>query len=79
MTPDMTEVTEHPDPADDPLEPAPPWWRRAGERAVRRPVAWARRDWPADRVVTVSFTAFALICTTAIMMNVVHLNPLLPG
>ena len=68
---------DHDGSGDDPM--AAPWWPRAGERVVRRPVAWARRDWPADRIAKVSFTAFALVTTTAIMMNVVHFNPLWPS
>lgn len=53
--------------------------RRVAERILRRPLAWARRDWTNDRIVRVSFTAFALVTTTAIMMNVVHFNPLSPS
>jgi hypothetical protein len=56
-----------------------PWWERAARRIVRRPVEWATRPWPTDRIVRVGVTAFSLIVTTVIMMNVVHLNPLNGG
>jgi hypothetical protein len=48
---------------------------RAGTRIVRRPTLWVRRPWPTERVVKYAFTVFALVFTTAIMMNVVHLSP----
>jgi hypothetical protein len=54
----------------------PPWLERAGRRVVRRPVEWVRRPWPTERVVQVAVTAFSLVVTAVIMMNVVHLNPL---
>jgi hypothetical protein len=54
----------------------PTWLERAGRRIVRRPVEWATRPWPTERVVRVAVTAFTLIVTTVIMMNVTHLNPL---
>jgi hypothetical protein len=61
-------------------EPAgPPWWERAARRIVRRPVEWATRPWPTERIVRVGVTAFSLIVTTVIIMNVTHLNPLNGG
>src|SRR5262245_37319048 len=61
----------------EPEEPAEPTWlERAGRRIVRRPVEWATRPWPTERVVRVAITAFTLIVTTVIMMNVVHFHPL---
>ncbi len=45
-------------------------------RIFRRPTEWATSDWPTRRIVQVVFTVFSLAVTTAIMMNVVHLNPL---
>jgi hypothetical protein len=57
----------------------PPWWRRAGARIVRRPVAWWRRPWTGERIAYFAFTVFALGVTTVIMMNVVHFNPWSPG
>jgi hypothetical protein len=62
------------EPEQAPAEPT--WLERAGRRIVRRPVEWATRPWPTERVVQVAVTAFGLIVTTVIMMNVVHLNPL---
>ncbi len=56
-----------------------PWWERAARRIVRRPVEWATRPWPTERIVGVGVTAFSLIVTTVIMMNVVHFNPLNGG
>ena len=52
-----------------------PWYARAGQRVVRRPVEWARRPWPTGRTVRFAVTAVSLIITTVVMMNVVHLNP----
>ncbi|TVR26133.1 MAG: hypothetical protein EA389_06645 [Ilumatobacter sp.] len=80
----MTSVSEHTGPpaGSDPDPEAgsdDPFVRRVGRRIVRRPVAWARADWTNTRIIQVSFTAFALITTTAIMMNVVHFNPLSPS
>ena len=54
-------------------------FERAWRRAVRRPTDWAHRPWPNDRIVRLLVTVLALGCTTAVMMNVVHLNPLRPG
>ena len=56
-----------------------PWWERAARRIVRRPVEWVTRPWPTERIVGVGVTAFSLIVTTVIMMNVVHFNPLNGG
>ncbi len=50
--------------------------RRVVRRIFRRPTEWATSDWPTGRIVQVVFTVFSLAVTTAIMMNVVHLNPL---
>jgi hypothetical protein len=49
---------------------------RAGQRIVRRPVAWWRRPWTNDRVVRVLVTSTTLVVSTVIMMMIVHLNPL---
>ncbi len=48
---------------------------RVVRRIFRRPTEWATSDWPTRRIVQVVFTVFSLAVTTAIMMNVVHLNP----
>lgn len=48
---------------------------RVVRRVFRRPIDWALRPWPTERVVMVSTTAVALVVTTAVMMNVVHFNP----
>jgi hypothetical protein len=63
------------------LEPAvapggPSWFQRGARRVVRRPAEWIRRPWPTERIVRVAVTAFSLVVTTVIMMNVVHFNPL---
>jgi len=50
--------------------PRASWWRR------RRVVHWATRPWPASRIVTTATTAATLLITTAVMMSVVHFNPL---
>jgi hypothetical protein len=60
-------------------EARPSWFRRAGERAVRRPVRWATAPWPTDRIVKLVVTVLSLGVTTAVMMNVVHLNPFSPA
>src|SRR4051812_20187931 len=70
------EAGEADDVAPEAESRAPTWVERAGRRIVRRPVEWARRPWPTDRVVRVAVTAFTLILTTVIMMNVTHFNPL---
>ena len=44
-------------------------------RIFRRPTEWATSDWPTRRIVQVVFTVFSLAVTTAIMMNVVHSQP----
>ena len=51
---------------------------RAVQRVFRRPREWAQRPWPTERVVKYAVTVFALVATTAAMMNVVHLSPF-PG
>jgi hypothetical protein len=55
-----------------------PLARRVRRRIVRRPVEWAQRPWTTDRIVLLAFTAFALVTTTFIMLNVVHLVPWSP-
>ncbi len=52
---------------------------RIWRRVLRRPIAWANRPWPNERILRYVVTVVALGATTAIMMNVVHLNPLRPG
>ncbi|MGA1555903.1 MAG: hypothetical protein ACO4AY_07685 [Ilumatobacteraceae bacterium] len=52
---------------------------RVARRVVRRPVEWAERPWPTERIVAYVLTVAALGVTTGIMMNVVHLNPLWPA
>ena len=49
---------------------------RAVRRIVRRPVRWAQRPWPTDRIVRFVVTALSLVITTVVMMNVVHFNPI---
>jgi len=51
---------------------------RIGRRVVRRPMTWAQRPWPTDRIVKVTVTGLSLLVTTYVMLNVVHLNPLNP-
>ena len=41
--------------------------------------AWFDRDWDDARIWKFALTSFSLVLTTAIVMNVVHLNPLSPG
>jgi hypothetical protein len=55
------------------------WYARAYRRAVRRPTEWVNRPWPAQRIVQFGLTVLTLAATTAIMMNVVHFNPLSPS
>src|SRR6187431_2472967 len=38
--------------------------RRIGRRIVRRPTEWARRPWPAARIVKVTVTGLSLFVTT---------------
>ncbi len=45
-------------------------------RIFRRPVRWAQRPWPTDRIVRFVVTALSLVITTVVMMNVVHFNPI---
>ena len=62
-----------------PVEPAAhPLVRRVWQRILRRPSAWANRPWSRDRIIKYVVTVLALGCTTAVMMNVVHFNPLRP-
>ena len=46
---------------------------------VRRLSDWFNRDWDDARIWRFALTSFSLVLTTAIVMNVVHLNPLSPG
>lgn len=63
------------DASDAPQSLAVRIWRRI----IRRPVAWASRPWPTERIVRFVVTALSLGVTTGIMMNLVHFNPLWPG
>ena len=66
---------------DDVLAAGPgpqPVFERVWRRTFRRPIEWANRPWPNDRILRLLVTVLALGCTTAIMMNVVHFNPLRP-
>jgi hypothetical protein len=87
-----TDETDHGvDPYDDlgadaPLDAAsgassasPPLASRIVSRVMRRPVAWWNRPWTADRVVRLLVTSSVLVTTTAVMMLIVHLNPLSPS
>ncbi len=49
---------------------------RVAGRVLRRPLNWWNEPWPTDRVVRVLVTSSALVVTTAIMMWIVHLNPI---
>ncbi len=64
-------------PADDET-PTPVATERPARRG-RGPIAWARRPWPAARIVQVTVTALSLAVTTWIVMNVVHLKPFSSG
>jgi uncharacterized membrane protein len=70
--------------ADEPVDTTQRRWfeidwadlpRRSLDRIVRRPVEWAARPWPTERVVRYVVTVFSLVLTTAILMKIVHLNP----
>ena len=50
----------------------------AVRRIVRRP-SCGPPPWPTDRIVKLVVTVLSLGITTAVMMNVVHLNPLSPA
>ena len=80
LTGDVTGDPLGVDGAEHVVEPepvaAPTPARRAYLRATRRPREWANRPWPTERVVRYVVTVVSLAATTAIMMNVVHLNPL---
>ncbi len=52
---------------------------RVWRRTVRRPTEWAARPWTTDRIIRYVVTVVSLSVTTAIMMKVVHFNPLRPG
>lgn len=49
------------------------------QRVMRRPLAWAARPWPSDRIIRYVFTVVTLSITTVIMMKVVHFNPFVPN
>ncbi len=70
------DVTDLTDPADPAAPEARSALRRLGERVIRRPRAWARAEWTTARLIMVTTTALSLTITTAVMMNVVHFNPL---
>jgi hypothetical protein len=53
-----------------------PLVERVWRRIVRRPADWARRPWPNDRIMRFVVTVFSLTATTAVMLNLVHLNPI---
>ncbi len=72
-----TVAPAEPDATAGPIEA--PWYRRAGRRIVRRPVAWWRRPWTNERVVQVLVTSTILVISTVIMMMIVHLNPFSPS
>jgi hypothetical protein len=52
------------------------FFERVAGRVLRRPLNWWNEPWPTDRVVRVLVTSSALVVTTAIMMWIVHLNPI---
>src|SRR5262245_3570911 len=86
LAPERTSEDDRPVEPGEPaeLEPetgptGPTWVQRGARRLFRRPVAWAARPWPTERIIQVAVTAFSLVLTTVIMMNVTHLNPLNPG
>jgi hypothetical protein len=56
-----------------------PFTTRVWQRVMRRPLAWAARPWPTDRIIRYVVTVVSLSVTTAIMMKVVHFNPFRPG
>ncbi len=58
----------------DPEQAATPLFERIWRRALRRPIAWAKRPWTDDRIMRLFVTALALVSTTWAMANVVHLN-----
>ncbi len=49
---------------------------RGAARVLRRPLNWWNEPWPNDRVVRALVTSSALVVTTAILMWIVHLNPI---
>jgi len=76
------EVIEAPAPAG--AEPGPPSPApeepgiadRVAARVLRRPINWWKRPWTNERVVDVLVASSALVVTTAIIMWIVHLNPI---
>ncbi len=83
LAPERTSEDDRPDEPGETaeLEPeagpaGPTWVQRGVRRMFRRPVAWAARPWPTERIIQVAVTAFSLVVTTVIMMNVTHFNPL---
>ncbi len=61
-------------PAPGPTEPGIA--DRVAARVLRRPINWWKRPWTNERVVDVLVTSSALVVTTAIIMWIVHLNPI---
>ena len=64
---------------DDRPVAAPGRAARVRERAVRRPRDWWNRPWTNERVVQVVVTSTSLVVTTAVVMMVLHFNPLSPS
>ncbi|MDX2378483.1 MAG: hypothetical protein QNM02_01835 [Acidimicrobiia bacterium] len=65
-----------PEVAEDPPGVATRFAERSAARVFRRPLNWWNAPWPPDRVVRVLVTSSVLVVTTAIMMWIVHLNPI---
>ena len=59
-----------------PVEPTPSWSDRVAARVLRRPINWWKRPWTNERVADVLVTSSVLVVTTAIIMWIVHLNPI---
>lgn len=86
--PDTADATTRPidgtaESIDDTADAAPPArdpiGRRVWRRMIRRPVDWANRPWPPERILRYVVTVLSLGITTGIMMNLVHFNPLWPS
>ncbi len=75
----MMEVTT-PDAVEESPSDAPP--PEPEERPTSREVrfaGWFEGPWPPERIFEVTSTVLAIAITTAVMMTVVHFNPLNPG
>ncbi len=75
----MMEVTT-PDAVEESPSDAPPL--EPEERPTSREVrfaGWFEGPWPPERIFEVTSTVLAIAITTAVMMTVVHFNPLNPG